>query len=361
MSYHGGRSIGRPRRDRGKRFLVAASVCVVSVGLVGLVPVAAGGSAATHTTAAATTQPTLRWGAHIRPSGGQTETQAVQALEQKVGRKLGADREFRLWDQPFPTSYDTWLHDTGHLVLLSVRPKLLNGTQILWRDVADAQPGSAIQDQIDSWARWVKAWGIPIEFTFNHEPEAASNLSAGVDVDFIAAWRHVVETFRADGVTNARYLWITTDYGWDAPTSDRRSGPKWYPGDAWVDDFGADAYNWYHCRAGIDNAWKSLAAIIENFRRFGALHPSKRLWLPEWASTEDPADPQRKAQWIADAQALFKQPGYEQFDGISYFDHINPTFPDCNEPPDSTSQSLAAFRTMGGDPFYGVGLPPQPK
>ncbi len=174
----------------------------------------------------------------------------------------------------------------------------MDGTGVLWSDIATAQPGSADQNRIDAWALQVKAWAIPIEFTFNHQPETVSNLSRG-----------------------------------------------------------ADAYNWYQCRAGINNAWKPLAAIIENFRLFGASHPSKRLWLPEWASTEDPASPDRKAQWIADAQALFKQPGYEQFDGIVYFDHINPAFADCNEPPESTSQSVTAFRTMGADPFYGAGLP----
>ena len=63
---------------------------------------------------------------------------------------------------------------------------------------------------------------------------------------------------------------------------------------------------------GIATPWKSLAVIIESFRRFGALHPSKRLWLTEWASAEDPQDPSRKPKWIADAQALFKQPGYAE-------------------------------------------------
>ena len=92
-------------------------------------------------------------------------------MEQKFGRKLGADREFRLWDQPFPTSYDTWLRSTDHLVLLSVKPANLNGTKIPWRTIADAQPGSALQNQIIGWAQRIKAWGIPIEFTFHHEPE----------------------------------------------------------------------------------------------------------------------------------------------------------------------------------------------
>ena len=210
-------------------------------GLLGLAPASARSEAAART---------LRFGGHVRPSGGQTETQAVQGLEQKFGRMLGADREFRLWDQPFPTSYDSWLRSTDHLVLLSVK--------VLRTSTAARSPGgpspmrspvSALQNQIVGWAQRIKAWAIPIEFTFHHEPEVVGAIPFGTDADFIAAWRHVIDTFRAQGVTNARYLWIMTDYGYDWPTTDRRYAPKWYPGDAWVDDMGIDAYNWYGCRA----------------------------------------------------------------------------------------------------------------
>jgi malate synthase len=337
---------------------VTVGAAVVCASLLSTVTAAWGGSAVTSR---ATTQPAMRWGAHVRPSAGQSETEAVQALEQQLGRKLGADREFRLWDQPFPTSYDTWLRDTDHLVLLSVKPALLNGTKIPWRSIADAPAGSDLQDQIIGWAQRIKAWRIPIEFTFHHEPEVVGAIPYGTDADFIAAWRHVVDTFRAQGVTNARYLWITTDYGYDTPTTDRRNAPKWYPGDAWVDDMAVDAYNWYQCRAGISTPWKSLATIIENFRRFGALHPDKRLWLAEWASADDPADPTRKAQWIADARTLFKQPAYDQFDGVSMFDHMDGNFPSCNWRIGTPASTLDATRGMGADVFYRAGLDAQPK
>ena len=93
------------------------------------------------------------------------------------------------------------------------------------------------------------------------------------------------------GVTNAKFIWIMTDYAFWVGSQARNDATKWFPGDAYLDAMGVDAYNWYNCRTGISTAWKSLEQIIQPFRDFGANHPDKELWLTEWASTEDPANP----------------------------------------------------------------------
>jgi hypothetical protein len=121
---------------------------------------------------------------------------------------------------------------------------------------------------------------------------------------------------------------------------------------------GADAYNWYTCRSGIDTAWWTLERIITPFRDFGAAHPGKELWLTEWASAEDPANPARKAQWLAQAQALFKRADFAQFTGVSYFDRTGGD--QCNWYANSSATTLAAFRAMGQDPFYGGTTAPPP-
>ena len=129
---------------------------------------------------------------------------------------------------------------------------------------------------------------------------------------------------------------------------------KWYPGDDVVDDIAVDAYNWFTCRASVKNPWNSLSAIIEGQRQFGLLHPDKPLWLAEFASVEDPAQPGRRAQWFADAQALFQQPGYEQYQGVVYFD-LNKQ---CNWRVETPAGALAAFSAMGADPFYSGAVSP---
>lgn len=229
-----------------------------------------------------------------------------------------------------------------------------SGTPITWRQLADAAPGSQVDNELRTWARRVRDFEAPIYVTLHHEPEAYANVEYGEAPDFIDAWRHWVDVFRAEGATNAKFMWITTDYGHEVSANDRRHAPKWYPGDDWVDAMGIDAYNWHVCRPDSDNTWKPLAQIIEPFREFGELHPTKPLWLTEWASWEDPTVAGHKAQWIDQASALFAQPQYSQFAGVSYFssDAINPNFGNCIWRVDTSPSSLASFAAMANDPFW---------
>jgi hypothetical protein len=303
----------------------------------------------------------VEFGAYSQPRSGESAQAAVLRGEATAGRNFDVVREFLNWDSPFPSSFDTWLRDTGRTLLLSVKSRRTNGSTILWQSIIDAEPGSTLYTQIEQWADRTKDYGVPIYFTFNHEPESSASMSMGEAPQFIGAWRKIHDIFVARGVTNAKFNWIMTDYAFWVGEDARNNGPDWYPGDAYVDSMGIDAYNWYHCRAGINTAWKSLEQIIKPFRDFGALHPGKELWLTEWASTEDPADPARKPQWYAAAQALFKRSDYEQFRGISYFDVKGQNI--CTWYPDSSAASATAYWTMGTDPFYNGGTvepPPVP-
>jgi hypothetical protein len=99
----------------------------------------------------------------------------------------------------------------------------------------------------------------------------------------------VVTVFRDRGVTNADYLWIMTAFSFKA--KDRRRAVDWYPGEAYLDYIGADAYNWYNCRPGTSNPWNSLEQLVNPMRLFAQGKAIKGILVPEWASTEDPAQP----------------------------------------------------------------------
>lgn len=298
----------------------------------------------------------LEFGAFSQPRSGESDQSAVLRGEATAGRKFDVVRTFINWDTPFPDDFETWLRDTGRTMILSVKSRRMNGTVIPWQSIIDSQPGSALYAEIVGWADRIKAYGVPIYFTFNHEPESAASNTMGDAEQFIGAWRKIHDVFVARGVTNAKFMWIMTDYAFWVGDGARNWGPDWYPGDAYVDSMGIDAYNWYHCRTGINTAWKSLEQIVRPFRDFGAQHPDKELWLTEWASTEDPQNAARKPQWYADAQALFKRPDYAQFRGISYFDVKGQGT--CQWYPDSSPASAAAYRTMATDPFYDGGVSP---
>ena len=328
---------------------------MIMVGTVALdtLPAAAAGSAPTSTS--------LTFGAHAATVSGQTERQAVEKFERDIARDLGIVRVFHRWNDNFPTGYHTWLQSRGDPMILSVRAMLANGTHVKWADIATAPPGSPLHNDIVRWAEDVKAFENPVLFSFNQEPELEANLPNGTATDFIAAWRRIVDVFREQNVTNAQFLWVMTEWSFALPPTDRRAAARWYPGDAHVDGMAIDAYNWHRCRPGIVNAWTSLKDLIEPFRVFGAAHPDKVLWLAEWGTVEDPNVPGRKAAWFQDAQELFKQPAYDQFEGISYFNknYDTPQFR-CAWAIDTSTTSLAAFRAMANDPFYAGTYDPGP-
>src|SRR3954452_14620934 len=117
----------------------------------------------------------LALGAEVVPSGTQTQQQAITAFEATTGHQLAFTREYLLWDSPFPTSYDQWLAARGTIPMVSVFPKTVSGTVIPWSSIAAAQPGDAVYARMKAWADGVKAFGSPVYFTFNHEPEAAAS------------------------------------------------------------------------------------------------------------------------------------------------------------------------------------------
>ena len=291
----------------------------------------------------------IRWGAYVKPRSGQTQQTAVEAFEEMVGRPLGAVRVFDSWDTAFPNSFTTWLRDTGHTVVLSVKPVRPGGTIIPWRNIANAASGTSLYNEIVAWAQGVKSFGAPLYFIFHHEPEASGNLPYGTATEFIAAWRKIVTVFREQGVTNARYLWTMTAYSFAVSESDRRAASKWYPGNGYVYGIAGDAYNWFNCTT---NTWRSLQQIIEPMRQFGAAHPAEELWLAEYGTLEDPAQSGRKGQWFGAARGLFKSAGWEQYGGVLYFHSDR----NCPWWVNTSTSARNAFTAMGADPYYHDGI-----
>ncbi len=71
---------------------------------------------------------------------------------------------------------------------------------------------------------------------------------------YVAAWRHIVSLFRADGVTNVQWVWSpNVQEGSKYPIS------PYFPGDEWIDYVGLDGYNW-----GTNNqgTWQSAQDVF---------------------------------------------------------------------------------------------------
>jgi hypothetical protein len=72
-------------------------------------------------------------------------------------------------------------------------------------------------------------------------------------------WRTMRRVFAEQGVTNARFMFVSTANGYKRAATTRQYVPAWYPGDSDVDAIGVDAYNEATCRytTGDGRAWRS--------------------------------------------------------------------------------------------------------
>ena len=261
---------------------------------------------------------------------------AVTAYEQRLGRRLDAHRWYSRWDEPMPPNPVRTSVDEGRTPVLSIEPRLRDGTRLSWASIARGDHDARIRTQ----AAAIGGLGVPLFLTFHHEPEFAA--THGTPTEFRAAWRHYVEVFRAAGVRNVVWTWVVTPtVFYAAPAT--ATADQLYPGDDVVDWLGLDAYNWYGCTTGVPTAWRTMAQIAAPFREFGRAH-GKPLMLAEWGSAEDPADPSRKASWLRDSMTTLT--GWPEMKAVLYFDHHG----SCPWWSDSTTASLTAFRDIAALP-----------
>lgn len=213
-----------------------------------------------------------------------------------------------------------------------------------WADIARTQPGSQLYDDIVRWTQTIKSRPEHILLAYQHEPEMNSKANRGSAQDYIAAYRRVVTIFRQQGVTNVSYTWQMTDWAFRTSPSDRQYAAKWYPGDAYVDTVGADAYNWHTCGVNGQGRWVELSSLFGPAVAFAQAH-GKMASLPEFASD---ADPQR-AQWLANAHSYLVA-NKSVIQAVFYFNHppTNLENSDCRWNL-STSAEYSGYGQIAGD------------
>jgi mannan endo-1,4-beta-mannosidase len=170
----------------------------------------------------------------------------------------------------------------------------------------------AFDSYLRSWAEGIKSLGYPVAIRFAHEMngnwypwcEAVNGNRPG---DYIAAWRHVHDVFRAAGATNVIWVW-SPNAVWDHSTPKLA---KLYPGDNYVDWLGLSGYY----GSGGTSYYKSFDTIfnstIEEIRTFS----KKPLVITETAATNAIG---RKAEWINETFQLLPQ--HKDIIGLIWFE-----------------------------------------
>jgi hypothetical protein len=275
------------------------------------------------------------FGAHTKVEDKTVDTikAATSGLEEHLGRKLDINHNFYPWDKEFPTDVERWDLENGRIPLIS-----WNGRDAYASDIA----GGAYDPMIKERAAKVKDLGKPVmirwfwEMDGNKKREFAQSPAA-----YISAWRHIHDTFEAEGATNVAWVWCP-----NASAFTDGEAQAFYPGDDYVDWVCADGYNWAPGRAG--DPWETFADIFGGFYDWASKQP-KPIMIGEFGVQE--RSPGDKAAWVAETANLIKT-RFPLIKAVVYFnadqdyDWRMSTSPDAYE----------AFKNLANDPFFDLGL-----
>lgn len=282
----------------------------------------------------------------VRPGIAVPRSKAatVHAVEEDIGETFDVVRVFRRWEDRIPDQELAALIESGHRIHLSVRPMRADGTAISWAELASTEVGEPLHEELVEWLSAVAAMPEGTYFTVSHEPETKEGAVNGTASDFKQMWRRVHKLL---GSMEAEHVALTWTMTGGAFSDDRAE--LWYPGDDVVDVIGTDSYNWFTCQGG-ERPWYELEQLLFQPLAFARSH-AKPLVIPEFASAEDPADPERRARWMQNAAEFLSRPEVAaDIEFAAWFNVTAPggTYPNCVWDYDTTPESAQAFAELMG-------------
>ncbi len=290
------------------------------------------------------------WGAYSPAANvGWNWGAAIDAFEQKAGRKLDIVYRYHDWGTTdngvFPDVHETAQLNDDYIVHLSWESRRYSARQnVTWTEIANGSQDAVIH----AAAQRVKNAPGKMMISFDHEMDnTAVHGDDGPDADYVAAYRRIIDLFREGGVTNV--VWVWTPMGWSGT---RSRLPGLYPGDSYIDWLGYDPYNFYTCNGG---GWKDPATTFGSHYTWMhepaqmAWHGAKPYILAEFSSHEDPADPNRKGQWMRGVVDALKL--YPDIKAVQFFDSRATLASVCNLVVDSTPQAREGYAAAGSDPY----------
>lgn len=237
--------------------------------------------------------------------GGDDPIEDAVALENALDTTFPLLHSYVAWgddsEHEFPASFVEAVRDLGSVPVLTWEPWLTTFENRLHphlplRTERDrgGLAGIARGDYdfyVDRWAAEAADYGDPIVLRFAHEMNDPYRYPWGPhnnEVDeFIAAWRHVVERFRAAGADNVLWAW--------SPHVAYEGYWSFWPGDSYVDWVATGALNY-----GESAVWSDWYAFDQIFgRHYDELHRvGKPILIAEFGSLAVGGD---RAEWYRDA------------------------------------------------------------
>ena len=296
-------------------------------------------------------------GAHVvfgKEGRDRNDKAELKALEAAIGRKLGIDNDHEDWAAFPDVARVQWDARNGRKSMLSWRIVFDRENTGAGCATADAIVAGTYDAQLKRQALATRALGREILVRFNYEManNEENTCFTGFRVrsnpgvagpKYVAAWKHVVDIFRANGATNAQWVW--------APGHRTYTRPFWhafYPGDAYVDWIGVDYYN-------KEDVVKDFADDpgIQVFARLASM--GKQMIIAETGSVSDPKlNPDPQTRWLTTALQFVKaHPAIKAFvwwDTPGRYAKRNPGYGGSGYI--LQGPGLAAFKAMANDPAF---------
>jgi hypothetical protein len=259
-------------------------------------------------------------------------------LEAQIGRKLDITKNYTDWrpGDTFPDAVDRGLADGGRITYYSWNATNY-GThnKVSYQSIADgAWDASVILPE----AKVLKAYPYKVFIDFNHEPDTKDQQGSGTPAQYVAAYRHIHDVFKAAGVTNVIWSWVTTGYTPHAATI-----RALYPGASYVDWISYDPYNFAQC---LNAAWHNSLDTMKPFYDWVNQQPDmagKPLMLAEYATA-----PGSLAQsWYASVPTTLKQ--LPRIKAVMEFDALSAV--PCDLEIDHSTTAMAGFKQASTSPY----------
>ncbi len=194
------------------------------------------------------------WDSFVYDEGIARTLEDVIALERALGVGFALVQTYWAWgdegDPAFPERILDAVHDLGSIPVITWEPWLTTfesrlHPELPLRNVRDRNGLASIARgdydfYVDAWARGAARFEKPLLVRFAHEMNDPYRYPWGPQnnepQDFIAAWRRVVDRFRAAGATNVLWVW--------SPHVAYAGYEVYWPGDDYVDWVATGALNY---------------------------------------------------------------------------------------------------------------------
>jgi mannan endo-1,4-beta-mannosidase len=168
----------------------------------------------------------------FEPTSPQSYGQ-VSGFGTAIGRKPNVALYFSGWPVPFKSWFAGRAWANGAVPAVQIDPERISVAAIA---------AGRYDSYLRSYAAAVRSYGHPVIIGFGHEMNGwwfSWGYRHTSPAQFVAAWRHIVNVFRAQGASNATWLWtiniIDTQGGIEPPA-------PWWPGSSYVNWVGIDGY-----------------------------------------------------------------------------------------------------------------------